>query len=160
VQRRGRAERVKLPAEIHELFLSNTVPQTGNLPTAKLKGGDAHLLVQGADFGQYSMTVQAHAGETATERTAWTSDSSLAIKVAAGIGRSLTLKLTVALDMGTLTESWSADVPQPRSSDSNGSSDSNVPATGAARLRVYGSGFGGRAGVSSALHIGVLLMSC
>ena len=143
-----------MPAEIHELFLSNTVPQTGNLPTAKLEGGDAHLLVLGADFGQYSMTAQAHAGETATELTAWTSDSSLAIKVAASIGRSLTLKLTVALDMGTLTESWSADIPQPRSSDSN------VPASGAARVRVYGSGFGGRAGVSSALHIGVLLMCC
>jgi hypothetical protein len=145
VQRRGR-----VPAQIHELFLSDTVPRTGNLPTntLALNTSDARLVVLGGDLGQYSMTAQARAAETATELTNWKSDSSLAIKVAAGVGRSLTLKLTVALDIGTLTESWSADVPQPRSSDSN------VPATGASRLRVYGAGFGGRAGLSSALHLG------
>ena len=47
-----------------------------------------------------------------------------------------------------LTESLSADVPQPRVHDCN------VPATGSAGLRVYGSGFGCRAALSSALHIG------
>jgi len=55
-RRRGR-ERVKVPAEIHELFLSDTVPRTGNLPTGEWRA-DARLVVLGRDLGQYAMTSQ------------------------------------------------------------------------------------------------------
>ncbi len=65
-----------MPAEIHELSLSNTVPRTGNLPTAESSSlADAGLVVLGAEFGQYGMTAKARAGETAAELTAWKSDS-------------------------------------------------------------------------------------
>ncbi len=73
-------------------------------------GGEV-VTVTGTNFGKSDYTGMARIGNSAGEMTQWTSDTSVVVKSAAGISRTLTITATAGVIVGTLTEAISYNIP-------------------------------------------------
>ena len=117
-------------------------------PANQLPGGNGSLVaVSGAHFGAVAANSNTLApfahravavGGSVSAETLWTSDSSLACRVLAGLGGSLRLVVTIENQRGSAAALLSYDAPRPVAAD-----PTNLPGGGGAELlTVAGSGHG------------------
>jgi len=111
--------------------------RTGNVGAASAAASSsprAFLDIHSHNMATFDMTAQSRFGATAAELTEWRSDTSVHARVAASVGRSLRVALSVFLDPGTLSGALSVDAARlsaPR--------QTNTPATGSVMVVVRGS---------------------
>jgi hypothetical protein len=110
------------------------VPATVNHATT----GKVTVSVHGANFGKTRYSMAARAGGTSMQQTAWVSDTAVTAKMPMGLGGTLRVMLTAGVQVGTLTEALSYDIPSLSSVTGAG----DHPATGKTSTTVSGVDFG------------------
>ena len=98
--------------------------------------GSSVILVASGLMSADSYTARGRLGGTGCEASVWTSDSSLACRSAAGLGRSASASVTAGSQTGTVTEAASYDAP------TIAGGAANVASRGVDMLSVVGSNIG------------------
>ena len=62
------------------------------------------MLVSGRGYAQFDISVRQCGGSTATERTCWFLDSSLSMRVSLGTDHTLSIMVTIALQLGSASQ--------------------------------------------------------
>ena len=102
---------------------TGTVTEAASYDAPTIAGGAANvasrgvdmLSVVGSNIGAASYSAKGRLGGTGCEASVWTSDSSLACRSAAGLGRSASASVTAGTQTGTVTEAASYDTSVLRS---------------------------------------------
>ncbi len=98
--------------------------------------GGGLITVFGTNFGVRDISVQARLGSTSCEFSHWVSDSSVRVRSPAGVGGQLSFLLSVAVNVGVVSRSFSYSDPVISSVLSL-----TVPTTGSS-VTIYGGNFG------------------
>jgi DNA-directed RNA polymerase subunit H (RpoH/RPB5) len=129
---------------------SADVPSPVQLTAANVAPvGRGVMTLHGMRIAQRSLSAQAGAGHTACESSRWISETTLACTSASGVGGSMIMRMTVCMQVGSITEFSSFDLVALKSS-----TNTNSPKLVPLRLSiVYGAGIG-RSAYTSVVSVG------
>lgn len=128
----------------------NIMPSPPNAPT---RGRFAVIGAEGANFGWIDLCARVRVGETACEKSMWTSDSVIGCKVSAGAptrdGQGLILTI-LGLKSGTCVDCFTYNLPSALRAQ-----NPNQPTTGNTHISVIGESFGSIGDYSGKIRFGM-----